>query len=299
MKAFVQKNKTWLAYVLFVVVLTGGLLYYRFPAEAVLDLLKAKAGRANPPLSLTVGRLRPSVRPGLRLEKTKLALRGAADGVLFQADRLSIRPQLLSFISGDSAYSFDGSAYQGGISGRVGFHNEQATSNMETEIELSSIRLEDYSYLGHLLGSPFHGTLGGAVSCKGPSKNVLKEGSGKARLTIVDGKLKLREPFLTIETIEFEEMDIELVLKDGKIDVSRLELKGDQMQGDLSGTILLKDEFVNSNLNLKGTIEPFAAFFERAGGARDTVAFFKQRLKQGPVSFAIRGTLKAPEIDFL
>jgi type II secretion system protein N len=261
-------------------------------------LLKAKAGQANPPLTLTVGRLRPSAWPGLRLERTKLALREAADRVLFQADRLSIKPQLLSFISGGSAYSFDGSAYQGDIIGRVGFNSEQDTSNMETEIELRSIRLEDYSYLVHLLGSPFQGTLGGTVSCKGPSKNVLREGSGEARMTIVDGKVKLREPFLMIETIEFKGMDIELVLKDGKINVSRLELKGDQMQGSLSGTILLKDGLVNSNLDLKGTIEPFAAFFESAGGTRDTVAFFKQRLKQGPVSFAIRGTLKAPEIDF-
>jgi type II secretion system protein N len=298
MKAFVERNKTWLAYILFVVVLTGGLLYYRFPAEAVLDLLKAKAGQANPPLSLTVSRLSPSVRPGLRLEKTKIAVRETPDRVLFQADRLSIRPHLLSFISGDSAYSFDGFAYQGDISGRVAFKNEENTSNMETDVELSGIRLEDYSYLVHLLGSPFQGTLGGIVSCSGPSKNVLKEGSGEARLTIVDGMVKLREPFLTIETIEFKGMDIELILKGGKIDVSRLELKGSQMQGSLSGTIFLKDELVNSNLNLKGTIEPFAAFFESAGGTRDTVAFFKERLKKGPVSFAIRGTLKAPEIDF-
>ncbi|MBW1897080.1 MAG: type II secretion system protein GspN, partial [Deltaproteobacteria bacterium] len=197
-----KKNKTWLAYVLFVVVLTAGLLYYRFPADAVLDFLQAKADQAKPPLSLTVGRLRPSVWPGLRLEKTKLAMREAADRVLFQADRLSIRPRLLSFISGGSAYSFDGSAYQGDISGRVRFKSEQATSNMETKIELSGIRLGDYSYLVHLLGSPFQGTLGGTVSCTGPSRNVLKEGSGEAILTIVDCKVKLREPFLTIETIE-------------------------------------------------------------------------------------------------
>ena len=62
--------------------------------------------------------------------------------------------------------------------------------------------------------------------------------------------------------------------------------------------ILLKNNLANSTLNLKGTIEPFAAFFESTGGTRDTVAFFRQRLKQGTLSFVIQGTLGEPDFKF-
>ena len=296
--AMIQKPKKWLGYCVFAVLLTAALLYIRFPSDAVVDFLKIRAGRANPPLSLSIGRLEPSILLGLKLEQVKLALKDAADRVVFQADRLLIRPGLLSYFGGSSSYSFDASAYKGEMKGHIEFKGGEAVSNMDAQIALSNIRIGDYSYLSSLMGRPVEGTMGGTVSFTGPSKNPGTAGSGEAKLTVVDGRLELLQPFLTFESIDFKEMDMDLVLQQGRINVSRLDIKGEQMQGTLSGMILLKDDLANSTLNLKGTIEPFAAFFESTGGTRDTVAFFRQRLKQGTLSFVIQGTLEAPDFKF-
>ena len=298
MKAFAGKYKKWLGYALFFVVLTAGLLYFRFPSDAVKDFLRARAEEANPPLSVSVGRLSPSILGGVKLEKARIAFREAKDRVLLEADSLLLRPVVWSFLRGESAYTFNGSAYEGDISGRIEFKREESGEEIETAIALKDIRAEDFGYFSYLVGRPVQGTLGGTISYTGPPKNAAADGSGEARLRLVDGKMKLLEPFLTFESIDFKEMDIELSLQQRRINVARLELKGSQMQGTLSGMILLKDDFKDSSLNLKGTIEPFAAFFESSGGTRDTVAFFRQRLKQGTLSSVIQGTLGEPEVKF-
>jgi type II secretion system protein N len=110
--------------------------------------------------------------------------------------------------------------------------------------------------------------------------------------------VELLQPLLTLTSIEFNEMEIEVAFKKQKIKVTRLELMGQQLHGTLSGTITLNDKIAKSSLHLSGTIEPFAAFFKSTPGTIDTVKFFKQRLKKGTLSFVIHGTLGQPRIEF-
>jgi type II secretion system protein N len=290
----VSNRKSLLGYALFILVLTAACLYYRFPSDAVMGFLQEKAGQANPPLSLSAARLRPSLLLGLKMEKARVALKDAADKVLLEADSLFLRPALSLFLGGEAAGSFDAAAYNGEISGRVEVKGDEPSATVGTEILLSDISLKEHGHLSQFM----EGTLGGTISFEGPSRGAAAGGSGEATLKIVDGKVNLPETFLILASIDFKEMDVELALEKSRINVTGIELRGSQMEGRVSGTILLKDEVANSSLNLKGTIKPFAAFFESFDGAQETVALFRQRLKQGSLSFVIGGTLKEPEVNF-
>lgn len=288
-----------MGYVLFAVLLVPVFLYLRFPSDDVKAYLQARAEGARPPLSFSVGRLGPSVLGGLKLEKASLAFKKAAEQVLVRADSLLVRPALGPILRGQRAYAFSGSAYKGDVSGRIVFKKDEPAETVETEITFEDIHVGDYGYLSFVMGRPVQGALSGKITFTGPASHPLTGGTGEARLRFVDGGIGLLEPFLTFESIDFKEVDMELNLQPQRIHVARVRLRGEQLQGTLSGMILLKDRIEDSHLNLSGSIEPFAAFFEgSAGGARDTVAFFKQRLKQGALSFTIRGTLKAPEVNF-
>jgi type II secretion system protein N len=141
------------------------------------------------------------------------------------------------------------------------------------------------------------GTLDGTVSYRG-QRNPLMDGSGQANLRLSQGRVELLQPFITLESIDFNEMEIEVVLKKQQINLSRLELKGQQLHGTLSGTITLKQELAKSGLDLRGTIEPFAGLFKGTAGTSDTVQFFKQRLKGGAFPLVIQGTVGEPKINF-
>jgi len=297
MKHFISKNKKRFGYLLFALVLTAALLYYRFPSDVLRDYLQATADKVTPTLLLSIDRIEPSIPIGLNFLKTKVAFKDIPDRVIFTADSFLLRPQLMALLRGKSKYSFRCVAYKGDLSGCVYIKRDGAKGFIDTEIELKDIHIGDYTYLAYLIGRHVEGTLGGTISYKG-RHDSLTTGSGKANLTLSHGRVKLLQPLLTFDSIDFNEMGIEMVLKKQKIKIARLEFKGQQLQGALSGTITLKEEFAKSSLDLRGTIEPFAAFFKNATGIQDTVKFFKERLNMGTLSFVIRGTLKEPRIKF-
>jgi type II secretion system protein N len=297
MRRFVSKYKTWLGYLLFALILTVALLYYRFPSDALRGYLQATADRANPPLLLSVDHIEPRFPIGLKFADTEVAMKDMPDRVILRADSLLLKPRLWSLLRGKSEYCFHCMAYKGDLIGCVYFKNDDRKLFIDTEIELRNIRIGDHAYLSQLISRHVEGILGGTVSYRG-QYNLLMDGSGEANLRLSQGKVELLQPLLNFESIEFNEMEIEMALKQQKINVTRLELKGQELQGTLSGTITLKEEFAKSSLDLRGTIEPFAAFFKSTPGTIDTVKLFKQRLKRGILSFVIHGTLGEPRIEF-
>jgi len=297
MKRFISNYKKWFGYVLFALILTVALLYFRFPSDALRDYLQATAGRANPRVVLSVDRVELRFPIGLKFVEAEVGLKDMSDRVILRADRFLLKPELWSLLRGESKYCFDCLAYKGNVSGCVYFQKDSTRRFIDTEIELKNIRIGDYAYLSHLVGRHAEGTLGGTVSYRGPY-NLLMDGSGEANLRLSHGRVELLEPFLTLESIDFNEMKIEMALKKQKINVTRLELKGQHLHGTLSGTITLKEEFAKSRLDLRGTIEPFAALFKSTAGTLDTVRFFKKRLEGGTLSFVIHGTLGEPKIEF-
>lgn len=289
--------KQWLGYLLFAMILIAVLLYYRFPSDALEDYLQTMADRANPPLALSVGHIEPGFPIGLKFVQTEVALKDMPDRVILRADSLSLKPKLWSLLRGKSKYSFHCLTYNGYLIGSLYFKKDRTRGFIDTEIELGNIRIGDYYYLSDVIGHRVEGNLGGTISYRGPY-SFLIDGSGEANLRLSDGRVELLQPLLTLESIDFKEMKIEMALKNQEINITRLELKGQQLQGVLSGTITLKDEFARSSLDLRGTIEPFAEFFKNTAGILDTVKFFKQRLSRGTLSFVIVGTLRDPIIKF-
>ena len=296
MKDFISKNKKWLGYLLFALILTGALLYYRFPSDALLGYLQARAESATPRLALSIDRIEPRLPIGLKFVQAEVALKDVPDMVILSAESLLLQPRLWSLLRGRPGCSFHCVAYKGDLIGCV-YIKDRPRDFIDAEIELSDIRMGDCAYLSHLIGRHVEGTLDGTISYRG-QYNLLADGAGEASLRLSHGKVELLRPVFTFKSIDFNEMEIEMVLEKQNINVTRLELKGQQLHGTLSGAITLNKEFAKSSLDLRGTIEPFAAFFKSTDGTHDTVAFFKQRLKRGTLSFVIHGTLREPRIKF-
>jgi len=297
MKRFISKNKKYLGYLLFALILTVALLYYRFPSDAVLDYLQATANTADPRIVLSVDRVEPRLPIGLKFGKTEVSMKDMPDGVILRIDSLLLRPGLWSLLRGKPEYCFHCVAYKGDLVGCVYIEKDRTRGFIDTEIELRNILIGDCAYLSHLIGRHIEGTLGGTVSYTG-RHNLLMDGSGEANLRLSHGRVELLQPFLTFESIDFNEMEMEMVLKKQQINLTRLELKGQQLHGTLSGVVTLKEKFAKSSLDLRGTIEPYAESFKGKGGAHDTLKLLKHLIKNGTVSFVIHGTLGEPRIEF-
>jgi len=293
-----EKNRTWLAYTLYAILLTLGLLYILFPSQDVKNYLEARAEDSSIPVHISIGDISPSLAFGLNLRATELSHQADPDKILLRADRLFVRPGLWSYLQGAMRFCFDGRLNDGSLEGCVQFNENDSNTPFSTSMTLKDIRMERFENLTTLIGRHVEGSLGGSFAYDGKIESLM-EGAGEADFRLSNGRIELQQPVLSFDAIDFNEVWIKLTLKKRRIDLTHVELKGPNIYGTLTGTISIRREFMDSGLNLKGTVDPSEGFFDASEGASVTVRLLGQSLGDGPLSFRVRGTLKNPRFDLI
>jgi len=296
-KRILLKNGKWPAYLLYVVLLTTGLLYYRFPSDTIRACLVSEVARAHPSMILSLKTIRPGFPPGIDLIDAGISLRETPQKHLLKAGNIFIAPAVWSFLSGAPQYRFDARAYNGDIEGHVRFESRGAKASFTTSLTLKGIHIGLHPYLPSLVGRDVSGVLEGDIQYTG-QRNRLMEGAGQGTIVISDGKVELLQPVLGLDAIDFDRLSMKMALKDRKIDLTRAEVAGRTIKGELSGTITLKPDLSRSMLDLKGTMEPLGGLLGNLKGNAATLTFLRQGLKKLNRSFVIQGTFRNPVFRF-
>ena len=298
MKYKISGRKKYFGYALYSILLTFGLLFYRFPSDAYRDYFQAITNSINPQFLLLIEKIHPSFPFDLNLLHPKLSLKADPNKRVFVAENLLIRPDLRSFLKDESIYYFDCLAYDGDLKGNVRFAKTGTNASFSTSIELKDIDIDDFTRLSDLIEGNIRGVLGGSITYGG-NYNFLIDGIGEANLRISDGHMELLYPILSFKSIDFDEMLIKMSLGNRTIGLASVELKGRMIHGTLSGTVGLKKEVSQSRLNLKGTIMFLASLDKYNKDASKTLGPFLQSRKRNKLSFVIQGTLTEPRLRFI
>ena len=282
-------------YIIYAILVTLALLYYRFPSEALKSHLIQMAGRMEPGIVFSVQSLDPLFPPGLQLHKPIFSLKERPETAFFEAQHLSVSPGMGALILGDTTWFFDANAYGGIINGRI-----QTGENNEIDsfdLSLKNIRIHKYAFPPQFEVGDFAGNLNGNLTYRGTLDRIV-QGDGTGDIHVSEGKLDLLNPFLGLETIPFGKLNVRFTLKKGTINLTSVSLDGKGFQGSLSGTIRLNRIMDRSRLNLRGTIEPIAAFLETLKGGPAILSLLRGGHKDSKRSFIIKGTFKSPKFRF-
>jgi type II secretion system protein N len=294
----ILKNGKWLGYLIYTVLLTTGLLYYRFPSDAIQAYLVSEVAGADPPMVLSLKALRPSFPPGIDLIDVGISLRETRQQDLLRAGSISIAPAAWSFLSGAPRYHFDVHAYNGDIAGHVRFERYATDAPFTAFLRLKGLHIGLHSYVLSLLGRNVSGVLDGDIHYAA-QRNRLTDGAGQGMIIISDGKVNLLQPILGLDAIDFDRLSMKMALKDRRVSLTHVEVEGRSIKGELSGMIILNTDISRSRLDLKGTLEPLGGLLENMKGNAATLSFLRQGLKKLRRSFVIQGTFRNPVFRFI
>lgn len=291
------KNRKWLGYILYVILVTLMLLYYLFPAEAVEKTLDSGIGRINPALGFQAKEIRLWLPAGLKIDGAQVSMQDGAVTPVFQADSLHIRPRILDAMGGNYGFDLSGRAYSGDMTGSFDSGGENG------DLPAGEITFRDFDLAAYEpLAEIFRHTLTGKVS----GTIVYGEGSGpgaaekgRAALRLAHGQLELQAPVFGISAVDLLSVELDLTLRKREITVSRVELTGPEVKASLAGSIQLQTNIMFSQLNLKGSLEPLAEFYKNHPEIREMLKSMRKRAKRGQYSFTITGTLGEPRFRLL
>ncbi len=294
MKLRASKIRTVLAYIIYSVLLIGCFLYFFFPSDAIRGYLLASVNGGNSGVVLNVKELRLRLPYDIMVTEPVLTLKRAPGERLFAGERLRIRPDLLSFLTGTSGYYFKADAYGGNLKGKIRIKDGTTGFPYSVSVELADLYVDEYGSLPFPIRGSATGVMSGTVTYEGSCRKNT-DICGKADLVISDGSLELPGSFFNLSTIEFDEMVIKAVLKRQEVELTRVNMTGPQIQITLSGKMKPAGELMNSGLDLQGSIALRQGLFSSPENDVEGTEAVGEPMS---LPVVIQGTISAPKVSF-
>ena len=155
-------------------------------------------------------------------------------GLLYELQRITVTPELLSLFSGRVRLNATSASYGGGIDATVTSGNLFDFNSVDVTLDVVKQSLDRVPFLIALDGR-VKGTGNVHLAFTGPVQDILR-----SRGTVkIDGKnLRISNPVPLVKVSTFEKMTLAGALQfDGtKLDISRLSLTGDKLASHVKGT---------------------------------------------------------------
>ena len=249
-------KKKWFLYSIYAVALATFFVYYLFPTERLKTFIVMQVGRINPALRLTIANAGLMLPPGVRLQRVQVDHDNAP--FLF-ADDLAILPHLRTLLSDRKLYSFRMKTCEGDVTGTAEI---DGSGQVTIDAVVAGLRLSGIPFLKRLSANHIEGILDGkfayvAASGKPQALNI--------NLDINRMAVTLGTPLFTLDQVRFEKVHFDAVLRNQRLEITRVALTGDQIDGNLSGSASLNTDLMHSIVNLNGTVMPQKQFLENSG----------------------------------
>jgi type II secretion system protein N len=249
-------KKKWFLYSIYAVALAAFFVYYLFPTERLKAFVVMQVGRVNPALRVTVAKAGLMLPPGVRLQRVQVDHDSAP---LLFADDLVILPHLKTLLSDRKLYSFRLKTYEGTITGTAEIDD---SGQMTIDAVVAGLKLSDIPLFKRLSANHIEGILGGKFAYVAASG---KPEALDVNLDIINMAVTLGVPLFTLDRVHFDKVLADAVLRNRRLEISRVALTGDQIEGHLAGSASLNTDLMHSIVNLNGTLMPQKQFLENSG----------------------------------
>ncbi|HPD55854.1 MAG TPA: type II secretion system protein GspN [Smithellaceae bacterium] len=247
---FFRSRALW--FTIYGIIITILFLYLLFPGHLLKSRLESAASLAG--FNLKSSSLHASFPLGIKLKNVTLENDSLASGPLFQGETLNVQYSWQNLLDKNTHLGLRGSAYNGSFKGSIAVPSlERFYPPARANLDFESIDLQKVRLIRNKLGREISGRAKGSLNYKTDAGGKIADGA--VNISISAGSYPLVEPFLGIEKIDFEIGQIQAVFKDGSIVLEKVEIFGGRVNCLLAGEIIPADNFTQSRLNLRGTIE--------------------------------------------
>ncbi len=283
----------WLAYLLFILTLTGVVTFFKFPYGSIQSRLEASIAERWD-LNLVVTDLRPTLPPKLSFDRFSVRSPHYGGVSVFHGTEGYLRPRLLPLFWGKLAATIHIEAYGGFLDGFISLKPFYDVRNYSLEASWQSMHLEEHSGLLLLLERQLSGKLSGELELVGPL-NELSNASGIVTLVLTEATCPIEHPYFKMKNVEELEVTASLKLNSGEMEIENSRFQARGIKGTLSGVVQLQPRLFESVLDLAGQCQIDPALLNLSGGSNRGLVSLLDESK--PLPFHIRGTVTAPRLS--
>jgi len=266
-------------YLLYGVILSLCLLYYRFPTADVKSYITSQINTLFPASLCNIKKVSYKFPYSLQLDDFTLRSKNN-DTIRITVERLYITPLLRHFFN---HYVVTGELYQG-----------ELTANLKRENSSSPFTLSDITISKAQLSDITKQKLSGEISIRGKYQTTENSETNifTGSLILENGKVMPSPPILTLQEIDLNYIKLSFSQINNRIDIYSGQLKGAQLDGTFAGSLSLNQSV--DNILLQGTIVPQQKLLNENDTIRRQVEILQRRFGTKGLPFKLEGRTDNP-----
>jgi type II secretion system protein N len=274
-------------YVLYAVFASAVFLYFRFPSELMKEILIARLNQLQPLAQLETDSVRPSIPPGIKLEPLTIVYDNTP---ILRLDSLKITPHLFSMLGNSKRFSFKGILGDGRLKGTADMAAASSGEKVQGELRFSQISLKFLEIFKQYPNFKPDGRMDAIISFDSTKGG----GSADISLEISTANIVLEPPLMDLKTLEFSLIKAQLTATRRMLQIRSCEATGDQLEGKLTGAVVLRQPLNDSRLTLSLTAKPQPTFI--ADHKNDMIGglLASGNVQKRGLIFRISGTIDNP-----
>ena len=282
----------WLSLLLYGLVLTCVLLYFRFPADKVEGYLTEKVSSLSHGAAVNIGKCGYAFPAELRCDQLSIGEREKKEEMVV-LENMTISPVASGF---GLKYTITGEISGGTFLTVAEFSPFKKTVKL-SGLELTSMDLSRSEFVKKSLQRDIRGLLdfhGSMVVSLAEAGLVEQEG----KLSVREGDFALRQQILLVERLQLAPMDVNFSYKKGVLQLRDGSLRGTQLIVDFAGELNTKDAMADWAMVLKGSITPAQEYVAANPQVQRVVKRLQRQFTGNSLPYVVSGSLGVPRFRF-
>lgn len=280
-------SRATVLYVLYSVFAVMLFVWFLFPSEYFADYIEKSVQAHGSGVLVEIETVSPAFPAGIKLSGLKIK---TPDVESVPVDYFRAGINIFSLIKLQPVISFSAGLFGGTINGQVKIPDRDIKKSSVDALVVKGIDLSECSAL---FASQIPGfNISGIIDADG---SYASEGRGHGKIDLMVNKLNIQpeKPLFTLKSISFEKITAEVEIKSKRIQIENCEIDGNEFDGNVKGSVIIKSPYNRSVLRLSGKFRPEKEFAEKM----PLELVFKKKVKYGDeVPFKISGTIKKPRL---
>lgn len=278
-------SRSTILYALYSVFAVMFFVWFLFPSEYFADYIEKSVAAHGRGVRVDVETVRPSFPVGIKMTGVKIKT-PVVESV--PVDYISASIDIFSLVKLQPVISFSADIFGGTINGKIKIPDRDIKKSSVDAIVVKGIDLSKCSnvFASHLSGL----VISGFIDAEGSYVSAGR-GHGKIALTVNQLTVQPEKSFLTLKNLSFKEITAQVEIKNKRIQIENCDIDGNEFDGNVKGSVIVKYPYNKSVLRLSGKFRPEKEFAEKM----PLELVFKKKVNAGDeVPFKISGTIRKP-----
>lgn len=284
-----------IGYLLYTLIVLAVFLWLLFPAASLHRLIVRALNNISPDVTWQMDSADLRMPGHLVLETIAGYDADEAQQPLVQIDALWLKPDMgASLRTGKTQADYHLRLAGGTVTGTLILEDGGAVQLAGT---LGNVQLGEIEALVRSLQRAMEGALSGSFSARVRTQGLMNIEEMRGTLRLETGRMALNRPILKHQWLPFDRIEMELMTREDTIRIEGGKVDSEFFSGQFAGETKVRRPLEESQLDIRGTLQPRPGFFSKVDNAVLLEAI-RNRLRDRELPFLLSGEAGDPSIHF-